>query len=83
MSKTPGKMRKKTPKTAHSRRRQHSYNLKETITSDKMELIILVNLFLFKLTTTMMIIMLKTMLYTFVNRTLHQAAHVNKHSSKI
>jgi len=73
---------KKTQKTAHSRRRLHSYNLKETITSDKMELIILVNLFLFKLTTTMMIIMLKTMLYTFVSQTLHQAAHVNKHSSK-
>ena len=76
MSKTP----QKTPKTAHSRRRLLSYNLKETSASDKMELIILVNLF-FKLTTTTM--MLRTMLYTFVSRTLHQAAHVNKHSSKI
>ena len=45
MSKTPQKC-EKDPKTAHSRRRLHSYNLKETITSDKMELIILVILFL-------------------------------------
>ena len=44
MSKTPQKC-EKDPKTAHSRRRLHSYNLKETITSDKVELIILVNLF--------------------------------------